>query len=738
MSRHGLTPETEKAARGGVHGRERLHVVSLVALLCAAALVRVCAAQTLHAVAAPRVAGRQSLARPVPTPRPARPAPTPEQPSPFFDMVGGPFKGKKLARANAPMIGLVASASAVELCAGAEGSARVRLTASGFDPEGRPLRYRWAASVGRVGGAGNEAMWDLSGAGAGVHTASVALETSAGDVLARKETSVAVRACRAPRRVVSCPSIALCCRASVTEGSPAPFIATLDGGTQGVTPNISWRLSAGRALTGLAAPRIELDTAGLGGRTVLATVEAEGYGLKCSSTCATVVMLPAVDTNINTDTNVNTDTNDGHPLHARKATVAMLTPSPSPSPSPTPQAVATYFRPLLVLRVMGSLWVYIPWLLLLAAIVTAFTTGVRARGGSPAPDVGDQPAAPAPLDGSPSPDGSRSLDGSPSPVPTPTPDAPVTLPAGLPCEAAAGEAAATASDEVHCTVFAPPSAMPGDQLMVQVFAHLAEQAHLLAGMAADYDPDAKKRMSEALESRIEREKRLSFSLELPGLLVSPPSKSLVWRGETASVSFQVSVPEGCKPRNVVGMVNVYCENAPVGAIVFKLQIAAANAPQVVTTGDGSAHSQEYIKYKFAFISYCHADCEKVFTVLQGLKAAWDDVGTEYFIDEEGIRTGTKWSEVIEKNIARCDVVILFWSSAAQASEEVKKEIRFALTCSGGVLGRKPVFKPITIEWPLPAPPPELQQIEFTDHIITRVKLEEMLREAAAQKSTAAP
>src|ERR1044072_2900517 len=102
MSRPGLTPEAEKSARG-VYGRDCLFVFSLVTLLCAAALVRVCAAQTLHTVAAPRAEGRQSLAHPAPTPGRARPAPTPEQPSPFFELLGGPFKGKKLERAAAPM-----------------------------------------------------------------------------------------------------------------------------------------------------------------------------------------------------------------------------------------------------------------------------------------------------------------------------------------------------------------------------------------------------------------------------------------------------------------------------------------------------------------------------------------------------------------------------------------------------------------------------------------------------------
>nr|MDQ5836239.1 toll/interleukin-1 receptor domain-containing protein [Acidobacteriota bacterium] len=575
------------------------------------------------------------------------------------------------------------------------------------------LRYRWAASAGRVGGAGNEAAWDLSGVGAGVYTASVKLETSAGDVLARKETNVAVRECHEPRRVVSCPSIALCCRASVTEGSPAPFNATLEGGTPNVTPTISWRLSAGRALTGLAAPRIELDTAGLGGQTVLATVEAEGYGLKCSSTCATIVTPAAVGMDF------NTGPNDGHTVREHKATVATPTPTPSPSPTPsptpTPQAVATYFRPLLVLRVLGSLWAYMPWLLLLAAMGTALTIGVRAKGGSPPTNAGDEPAAPTPPDGSPSPD-----------APTP-PDAPFTPPAGLPDEAAACEA--PAGDEVHCTVFAPPSAAPGDGFLVQAFAHLREHASQLLEIAGDSIIDPKQMGSKKLTVTVERGGELTFFLAMPGLEIDEPTQAITWDGEINSVEFGVTVPETFKPKTLFGTITLSYESVPIGHVKFMFKIVAEPACEKAEAMPAEPPSQSFLRYRQAFISYASEDRAEVLKRVQMLKT----VRINFFQDILSLDPGEQWEQLLYKYIDESDVIFLFWSSAAKRSQWVERELRHALDRRGGSDVAPPEIVPVILEGPpFVAPPEYLQQLHFGDRFAYFIKAEEEARQPTQQ------
>jgi len=63
-----------------------------------------------------------------------------------------------------PTIKLDSDAQVVTLCPDAESMAnpRVRLKAQGVSPEGKPLRYKWAVSGGRVEGGGTDVVWDLS------------------------------------------------------------------------------------------------------------------------------------------------------------------------------------------------------------------------------------------------------------------------------------------------------------------------------------------------------------------------------------------------------------------------------------------------------------------------------------------------------------------------------------------------------------------------------------------------
>src|SRR5205085_9916407 len=124
--------------------------------------------------------------------------------------------------------------------------------------------------------------------------------------------------------------------------------------------------------------------------------------------------------------------------------------------------------------------------------------------------------------------------------------------------AQAGGLAATAagttkqSDDVQCTVFGPKSARPGDQFMMQVFAHLAEQAGELEETAKGWDEGAERFGSKQLGQNIERGRQLFFGLQMPGLEVDEPEQTLTWRGEVDSVQFCVTVPEGFAPKNVLG------------------------------------------------------------------------------------------------------------------------------------------------------------------------------------------
>jgi hypothetical protein len=204
----------------------------------------------------------------------AVPAPTPYQP---------------------PTITLDADTQVVTLCPDAESTAnpRVRLKAAGISPEGKPLRYRWTVSGGRLDGEGTDVVWDLSDAQPGVYNAAVTVESGPVDnplCTAFTSTKVVVRNCPPPRPV--CPNVSIYCPDVQQAGTPVTFTASVSGGTAGVTPVYNWNVSAGKIISGQGTATITVDTAGLAGQPITATVEVAGYNLECRAQCQAAVPAP--------------------------------------------------------------------------------------------------------------------------------------------------------------------------------------------------------------------------------------------------------------------------------------------------------------------------------------------------------------------------------------------------------------------------------------------------------------
>jgi len=194
-----------------------------------------------------------------------------------------------------PTIKLDADSQVVTICPDAESVAnpRVRLKAQGYSPEGKPLRYRWTVSGGRLEGEGTDVVWDLSDAQPGVYNASVTAESGpVGDPLctAFTSTKVVVRNCPPPRPI--CPNVSIYCPDVQQAGTPITFTASVSGGTPGITPVYNWKVSAGTILSGQGTPTITVDTAGLGGQPITATVEVAGYNLECRASCQAAVPAP--------------------------------------------------------------------------------------------------------------------------------------------------------------------------------------------------------------------------------------------------------------------------------------------------------------------------------------------------------------------------------------------------------------------------------------------------------------
>lgn len=75
-----------------------------------------------------------------------------------------------------------------------------------------------------------------------------------------------------------------------------------------------------------------------------------------------------------------------------------------------------------------------------------------------------------------------------------------------------------------------------------------------------------------------------------------------------------------------------------------------------------------------FISYAHADRPEVEESAALLRAG----GVRVFVDVRDIDYGERWKDALKTALDQCERVMVFWSLAAQASEWVEREWRYAL------------------------------------------------------------
>ncbi len=172
-------------------------------------------------------------------------------------------------------------------------SKEVQLTANATDPDNDTLLYTWSVTGGKISGEGRNVTWDLSGVNAGTYTATV--EVNDGNqhtANAATTVTVALCGCAPP----PCPNISVSCPGDVDEGSPITFNASVTGGAANLTPTYNWSVSAGTISGGQGTSSITVDTAGLGGQTVTATVDVGGADPACARTasCSTAVKTKIV------------------------------------------------------------------------------------------------------------------------------------------------------------------------------------------------------------------------------------------------------------------------------------------------------------------------------------------------------------------------------------------------------------------------------------------------------------
>jgi len=172
----------------------------------------------------------------------------------------------------------------------------VQLTANATDPDNDQLLYTWSVTGGRLSGEGRAVGWDLSGVANGTYTATV--EVNDGNQhTATGSAVVTVRDCDNCVAPVVCPTVSVSCPDNVPVGQSITYTASVSGGPSGLSPTYNWSVSAGTISSGQGTSSITVDTTGLGGQSVTATVSVGGADPSCSTTssCTTSVTPPAAE-----------------------------------------------------------------------------------------------------------------------------------------------------------------------------------------------------------------------------------------------------------------------------------------------------------------------------------------------------------------------------------------------------------------------------------------------------------
>ena len=190
-----------------------------------------------------------------------------------------------------PTLSLTSSVSVVTTCEGSK--PQVQLNAPATSPAGNPIRYRWSTNAGRIIGEGHSVVWDLAGVAPGMYKASINIQTGniQGECEAFTGTTVVVKGCALIIQP-ACPNVEISCPTNIAIDQPVTFSANVFGGTPVASPVYNWSVSAGTIIEGQGTSSIKVDTSGLAGQTIKATLSMGELPIDCAASCAISIPVP--------------------------------------------------------------------------------------------------------------------------------------------------------------------------------------------------------------------------------------------------------------------------------------------------------------------------------------------------------------------------------------------------------------------------------------------------------------
>jgi len=265
-------------------------------------------------------------------------------------------------------------------------------------------------------------------------------------------------------------------------------------------------------------------------------------------------------------------------------------------------------------------------------------------------------------------------------------------------------------EDVHVTTVAPRAVAPGARFLVEVVFHVE-------GFEVEAGEDRTVREGAAALSLREGAHltvRL-VSVDEGVFAIDDPEARLVWAPPSRRVEFRLRSAAELAD----GTYDLRLEYWLEGVQLARHYLEIVVGPGSTARPEPPSVSRRRLP-RSAFASYSRRDKAAVAQRVDALKA----VGIDVFLDSLDIRQGADWRDVLERELLGREALLLFWSTAARASEWVEKEWRFALERRGLA-----TILPNALEPPATCPPPpELASLQFGS------VLTELARHWAAQDS----
>jgi len=201
---------------------------------------------------------------------------------------------------------------------------------------------------------------------------------------------------------------------------------------------------------------------------------------------------------------------------------------------------------------------------------------------------------------------------------------------------------------------------------------------------------------------------LELRLVAPDLEVEQPIQRRTWRGRETAIVFVARFKSETSATETLARVLVYYEGVPVGYVVFHIARRETEIPAGTVPPPAAARLRRFTS---AFISYSSADRLHVLRHHQLLAL----VGIKVFQDVLSLDPGQRWASRLYESIKDCDLVLVYWSAAAAASQWVRNEVEYALSVQQTRPDLSPTIVPVLLEGPPPPRPPDsLAALHFDD------------------------